>query len=800
MAAPLASDKSIELRESRSPSPQAVPGGGISNNLQTMFAASLKSKDRTACAKLLDEHSDSLTRPGSAFEWLKDTAAIGLTSIEIVSLLLEGSEQTPWICYDLVSPVDHGTDPIYYRRNYIKPILPNRSGAEIKRTISELCGLGGIIPTPDNRALWGKNAHVWPSPDRCATVFYGSVSEAGENPRWVRGILDQCLDALDRLIKLFRWLRLSDSVCEHLVIFNINRQHQVEAVRVPFTLVTKLRHYVVQTNVSSADGSLEENVKALNALTEDILRLISDPRGADGTLVSAVENCAIVVQALCLAMLSFGQAHIGEIDPFFLEHSLSRVIIRGTPGNTSSSIYFQLATLTCAGDMIDSKVMAFARQQVKSDDIFDLCITPDDLLDLWGPGTVVLSQAPRPEAILSFEWLSGIAIRGGIIYKPSKDSSKMHWKAGTADNANGVVSFELSEKDQIIIGAFSSINELCPTEPGENNTVSRTNNTIELRELGTRRARWSVRERQGGFQGGQFLIGGLNATWIRSDSVTRKQRGLEQVDLDFLNKPWGLLVSVCTGIAQRVALREVVAEVMLPMMEARMRGLGVWHTLMSTNEGVLRALRQPNFRGWCDNLELDARLALEQVVVSVLQRIGHTGVNDDDALVVACPQRDDSGSCIHFSPRTFRALTWILKDTERSATFACLTNTCFVVNKQVGRCQATKLPGWQNHISALITSMCQYRWLGADDWAKVPTNLQNGGVYWMGTDKDKRRVTIGATNGPTMLRISNSPSHWGFFRRAWERFEKIRDVSHVELRERISMAEADTKDVVIVRE
>jgi hypothetical protein len=66
-------------------------------------------------------------------------------------------------------------------------------------------------------------------------------------------------------------------------------------------------------------------------------------------------------------------------------------------------------------------------------------------------------------------------------------------------------------------------------------------------------------------QAGQILNATCNATWIRSGPQTRKQRGLEQVDLDFLDQPWGLFVSVCTGIAQRVTLREVVAEVMLPM-------------------------------------------------------------------------------------------------------------------------------------------------------------------------------------------------------------------------------------------
>jgi hypothetical protein len=86
--------------------------------LQTDFAASVKAKDNASCIKSLDENMDSLTRPGSPFEWFKDPLAIGLTSTEIVIVLLEESEQSPLICYKLIPPVGHDTDGIHYRPDY----------------------------------------------------------------------------------------------------------------------------------------------------------------------------------------------------------------------------------------------------------------------------------------------------------------------------------------------------------------------------------------------------------------------------------------------------------------------------------------------------------------------------------------------------------------------------------------------------------------------------------------------------------------------------------------------------------
>jgi hypothetical protein len=358
----------------------------------------------------------------------------------------------------------------------IQPVPPHQSDdpasgiskVEVKRRITELCGLGGIIPTPDDRALWTKNATVQ-SRYRSATISYGSDIQSWVTSRWVRKVLGQCLDALERLTKLFRWLQLHEVVRDNLVTFKINLQHQVEAVQIPLVLITKLRFYVVQSNVSSADEHYAQNVVALRAATGDVLRLIlfsnEDPSDDHKHIVN---RCALATQALCVAMLSFGQAHIGQIDPFFLEHSLSHVTIRGADDISHMPVYFQLVELTCAGDMVDSKIMAFADWLEDSDRGLDLLITPKDLLDLWGPGTYIPSQSQKPEGVPSVDWLSGIAIRGGIIYKPSRNSSGMHWKAGTADNMREGVAFELEMRMKMTIGA---INQDCNTKPGEANTV-----------------------------------------------------------------------------------------------------------------------------------------------------------------------------------------------------------------------------------------------------------------------------------------------------------------------------------------
>jgi hypothetical protein len=161
----------------------------------------------------------------------------------------------------------------------------------------------------------------------------------------------------------------------------------------------------------------------------------------------------------------------------------------------------------------------------------------------------------------------------------------------------------------MITGGSPLINLNSPTKPDRHNTVARTNISSDMKERGTWPAQWELREKQSGLSGGQFLNTAFNATWIRSDARTRKRKGLEELDLEFLNKPWGLLVSVCTGVARRVALRKVMAEVMLPMIEAWMDKSVKWQDLMSTGEGLLNELKKPTFRDWFHTLNSNTKRA-----------------------------------------------------------------------------------------------------------------------------------------------------------------------------------------------
>jgi hypothetical protein len=217
----------------------------------------MEAKDKQSCIKLLLKYPDALTKPGSAYEWLKDAIAIDLTPTEIVSLLFEESEQSPWICYELTSPDE--TEATDYRSDYIQYALPRPSDdpvtkiseIEIKRKVSELCGLGGIIPTPYDRVLWLQNADIDSFGE--TKISYGPALQSGRVYQWVHEVLDTCSDALNRLVKLIRWLQSHEVTSDHVVIFRAHSIDQrIEAIQFPVGLITELRRCVTEITMYSA--------------------------------------------------------------------------------------------------------------------------------------------------------------------------------------------------------------------------------------------------------------------------------------------------------------------------------------------------------------------------------------------------------------------------------------------------------------------------------------------------------------------------------------------------------------------
>ncbi|KAG9512603.1 hypothetical protein KCU93_g10302, partial [Aureobasidium melanogenum] len=303
-----------------------------------------------------------------------------------------------------------------------------------------------------------------------------------------------------------------------------------------------------------------------------------------------------------------------------------------------------------------------------------------------------------------------------------------------------------------------------------------------------------------GAQAGQYAVVGVNATWVKSDSQTLKMQIVSKdLDLDFLEAPWGLIISICTGVAKKVPLREVIAETVVPIIAAWAKKPDEWEQLLTDGDGIVEELSKSTFRKWYEALQKAQREAAIEILEYVLSQICLTGFNNTGELVVACPTYGDANFCLHVRYEK-NIWTTILKDSEDCATFACFTAKC--IQTEDRKCRNSDQPTWEDEIPVLVTSVCQYQWLKTNGWSKIlqKKSLQYGKNYWMGCIGDERRFIASQyprPSGPTLLKISKSMCPDFFFRRAWGKPDRMR-AHYIKLQERRMVDEEAAEDVFVL--
>lgn len=299
--------------------------------------------------------------------------------------------------------------------------------------------------------------------------------------------------------------------------------------------------------------------------------------------------------------------------------------------------------------------------------------------------------------------ISTVEIGGGTI---SRDSSgKLHWSSGSKPYEALDLSF--NSKDKLLIGG-TSINDKCPLDEAESWRHPATN--AYIRHLGTHEATWEVQQRQAGIQGGQYAVVAFNATYVKQPGITLKQRELmrafNEISLAFLNSTYGLQISFCTGVARRVALRELLADVMVPFMESRVSKPTHWQDLKVKHQ-IVENFRKGDLDVWFDGLLPEVREMAIMIVRSMLDMLKDTGIDkNDEELVIAWVRKESPTSCLRL--RCEKSSLWarILADSEDCATFACITSLCLEIENN--KCRGLKTAPWHSVTNLLDTAVCMW--------------------------------------------------------------------------------------------
>ncbi|KAH0166761.1 hypothetical protein KCU67_g4169, partial [Aureobasidium melanogenum] len=780
------------------------------------FKAALEKDEVDEAIRLLEEEPEVVTQPACPFEWIREPLDMGFTPKEIVDLIIEERELGPWICYEPPSLEEYTVDSAFHRdgcfHNSIQQGLKIHQQQSLKREtinrrVAELCGLGGVVPHCTARSLWEGSVTFT---DTSARVSYGARQTSTRNLEEDMEIAKCCLKALVRITTLVAWLQRNDLICDRfLLLKQRTTAATVEVTQIPFHVLAGLRRALEDVIASSTahhcNAARRSSLTILKLVSQECEDLDAETSLEETVLCEAIDACALAVQVLCVGMLAFSTAFVGEIRPFFLQYGLSRIDLCGAQGPLSERLSLSLGPkeLSCMGDMLGNNVLAFARQKGVPDQTrHDLLTSVEDLFELWGPGHVVIDKsAPFDHNIC------GVEVGGGSIYQPSKDSSMFHWAQGTPKHTDFLARHAcISCHDAILVGSSSQINQDCPlnlslrNKPVAERTIGRLKTTSKHHCLGTFGKYWTMREIQCGAQAGQYAVVGVNATWVKSDSQTLKMQIVSKdLDLDFLEAPWGLIISICTGVAKRVPLREVIAETVVPIIAAWAKKPDEWEQLFTDGDGIVEELSKSTFRKWYEALQKAQREAAIEILEYVLSQICLTGFNNTGELVVACPTYGDANSCLHVRYEK-NIWTTILKDSEDCATFACFTAKC--IQTEDRKCRNSDQPTWEDEIPVLVTSVCQYQWLKTNGWSKIlqKKSLQYGKNYWMGCIGDERRFIASQyphPSGPTLLKISKSMCPDFFFRRAWGKPDRMR-AHYIKLQERRMIDEEAAEDVFVL--
>jgi hypothetical protein len=272
------------------------------------------------------------------------------------------------------------------------------------------------------------------------------------------------------------------------------------------------------------------------------------------------------------------------------------------------------------GDMIGDEVFVFRMNHsfqtlLDASERLYLSATCEEIVDSWGPGYFITDvDAPYGKR------LYGLWIRGGII-KPDPGltggEGLFHWSLEFGSSTSQSKTFSYWEK--ILIGTITgnTVFPLVTTEHHEEPTPITANTACPLvtaeshkesepylSRLGTAPDWWSFTEIQGiaslsppycTFQGALAMTkqSGIPLKRLLLD------RWIGDDNLSLFEEPWGLQVSLCTGVTRRVPLRALIEESLFRYIDSL--NVDGWEALRAKATSAIRG--DHSFTEWRQKLE-----------------------------------------------------------------------------------------------------------------------------------------------------------------------------------------------------
>lgn len=774
----------------------------------------IESHNRIQVRWLLQTYFDQIAV--QEYSWLAELVKLGFSHLEIADELLDTAMQGPWIHEPFETPrsepsktdfhqpdcvhVDSLTPSISYVGNpsefiesaRVRDIVVGDSGHDEKDSqysdpdSQGILDIKGISPTSglesnSRMALTPRQrieyfcglGGVRPASNGSANIEFGSVS-FGDNNSTASIAFDGSkdnsvqvvLEVLDSISRAAGELQRLGGCCNSFsILLDFVSKDYVELHRIPLLTIQKLRELVLNPDMTGDSGTPYEcfyDVFGWAGLIDN-----------DMFETDHLHWVSLATQFLALGFLSYAQAHCGSIQPFFLDTPLQTIRLLGSSNSrprASRTLTSYLVELTCMGDMLGQPVVAFgwlpgsapdAKQAMPLARRKDIRASPVDILDTWGPGYMVAS-ANDPNVLYSFSVGGGTITSTGTSVTP-----QLHWSREVVEATRTTSTFRRNEK--AIVGATIIENFECQS------AADRLRDSYDmLQELGTFPSYWEVMERQVGIgaQVGQIALALFEAQqgWVKMQGVTKKSRMLSvpTIYLSDLNGMFGVQVSICTGIARRVRLRDLLADLLPVYVSNLFVKPPLWRDLVGDN--AIEALRGAGLEQWLESLSDDgSRSDFARLVFEVLFLLRDTGIDrKGEKFVIACLQQDSGSQCFKVPCENESSWARMLIDSEHSATFAYATTRC--LETPAFRCWRA-LPKWTNSTALMGTAVLEDAVATGNAVIEFPgprpwSLRENEMYYLMGQSDRKLYVQVRRPTGldPHLLLSSSTIPRTNFVR------------------------------------
>ncbi|KAI1855214.1 hypothetical protein JX266_000079 [Neoarthrinium moseri] len=688
----------------------------------------------------------------SDYHWVQELKEIGCTPDEIADILLEQSRDSPWILFEPqpveamdVTPGKHIPSCVHRILDPLTTVLNVETmqdkHPQFERLVQELCGLAGISPLSKDRETWNGFVEFYENDkSKVASALPSDAANSYDSQALL--MLPRLIRATEKLYIALGHVQMAGLCCDSftMLVQNDIDQNVIVMKRIYLTLVTYLLELLRDLSSGDTLNTYREGSRDYATDLPTIFNQLFD--SAISTCIqkelwkatdanAALHYCSLATQVLCLAFLSYSQAHVGPLRPFFLDTPLLQVTMLGV-GSTAAEQYgaveASLANLSCVGDMLQSPVLAFrwieprvAPQETNQSQQFDLDANAEDMIDTWGPGKLIMEK-DRSRIL-------GILLGGGIIHAmATEDDALFHWSPSGVEQYDLCKSFDA--KSHILVGATVSVNARCSRNEDEWWRKS----CRSLKTLGTCPTYWAQEERQIGMQTGNIVLVQANVTWRKWQGRTLKQLKLAQTDehlVAFLEDPWGLQVSFCTGVSRRVALREMIADLLPVFARAAVnrRDCRIWSELETTHR-VFDFFKKDakSIRHWLLTLPDDHGQYILQLIRQILGTLQDTGVGrESKQLTVAWPHESDLQKCFQIPCRRESSWVGFLADSEDSATFAYMTTRCLETDRI--KCEGSNTC-WRNAVPLLETAVLRLQAVLTSQ-ASTTVVLQHKEIYYL---------------------------------------------------------------------